>query len=128
MRVCEATSSRETPRRSRAAASVLPRLGSVSVPALSGSDEGEDGADQAPSVLLPAAELVSSAGLLPATISLGDLAPRSVLCPISSADLVSPSELTISSVSRAAAIPVPPPMCRTREAARRQEKLTISAQ
>src|SRR6202165_4786256 len=104
MRVCEATSSRETPRRSRAAANVLPRLISVSAPALGGSDEGKDGADQAPSVLLPGAELVSPAGPLPATIWLGDPAPGSVLlCPISSADLVSPPELTISSVSRAAA-------------------------
>src|ERR1700682_75391 len=107
MRVCEATSSRETPRRSRAAANVLPRLISVSAPALGGSDEGKDGADQAPSVLLPGAELVSPAGPLPAMIWLGDPAPGSVLCPISSADLVSPPELTISSVSRAAAIPVP---------------------
>src|ERR1700693_4778515 len=106
MRVSATTSARETPRRSRAAANVLPRLDSLSAPAFDGSADDERAAP-APSVLIAAEGLVSPPGLswlLAASVPSRDLGPGLVSFP----DLISLPEFTVSSVSRTAAIHRPP--------------------
>src|SRR5262252_8648134 len=103
MRVSATTASRETPRCSRAAMRVLPRLGSPSAPGLSGSGGAERAAAPASSASVAPKGCVSPPrreGLDCASPPSRGLAPDSSFARC----LVSLPEFTVSSVSRAADI------------------------
>src|SRR5271154_3776626 len=109
MRVSVTMSASDRPRPSRAAARVLPRLGSPSAVAFVGSAGGVEEAEPPLPVLIAVEGRASLSALVclgpPVSVPLRDLAPESVLLP----EIISLSELTVSLVFGAVAIhPAPP--------------------